>query len=250
MWATSDGPRIEDFGITENDLERAPRPFLAQHRLQVLAGAYAIAAGLLFVALFSVSDSMPAAAFFTVIALAAGSVLLLPGLVFALCAGERAEERWLCRRVPVLKACLAYQRAVADHRHTAFNRRNVGPRPEEWFALGQAAFVELTRSELDRRGGVRVAAADRESTGFDFVVEQGRKRLLLRCEAGLTPVGAAVGRELAAAVSDVGADAAVIVTLSEPTAVLEDYIDDRPIVIVSPWAMDEALLSTERGGPN
>ena len=250
MWATSDGPRIEDFGITEDDLERVPRPFLAQHRLQMLTGAYAIAAGLLFVTLFSVSDSMPAAAFFTVIGLAAGSVLLLPLMVCALCAGERAEERWLCRRVPILKACLAYQRALADHRHQASSRHTAGPRPEEWFVLGQAAFVELMGSELDRRGGFRVVAADRDLTGFDFVVEQGRKRLLLRCEAGSTPVGAAVGRELAAAVSDVGADAALIVTVSEPTAVLEDYIDDRPIAIVSPWAMDDALSLAERGSPS
>jgi hypothetical protein len=246
MWATSEGPRVEDFGITEDDLEHAPRPFLAHHRLQVLAGAYVIAAGLLFSTIFAASDSMPAAAFFTVIALAAGSVLLLPVLVFALCAGEQAEERWLCRRVPILTACLAYQRALADHRRNISGCRIPSTPPAEWFGVGQTAFVELVGSELDRRGGVRVSAADREATGFDFIVEHGRNCVLLRCEAGLTSIGAAVGRELAAAVNDFGADEAVIVTVSEPTAVLDDYIADRPITLAAPWELDKVLSEYEQ----
>lgn len=246
MWATADGPQIEDFGISEDDLERVPTPFLAHHRLHVLGGAYAIAAGLLFLAIFGATDSVRAAAFFTVIALAAGSVMLLPILVFALCAGEQAEERWLCRRVPILKACLAYQRALADHRRNTSGCRISSIRPAEWVGVGQNAFVELIGSELARRGGFRVIVADQEATGVDFIVEQGRKRVVVRCEAGLTSVGAAVGRELAAAVKDVGADAALIVTVSEPTAVFEDYIVDRPITLVAPRELDTVLSDFEQ----
>lgn len=246
MWATSLGPRIEDFGITEEDLECAPRPFLSNHRLQLMAGAYGLAAALVFCAILATSDSMPAAAFFTVIALAAGSVLLLPVLVFALCAGEQAEERWLCRRFPIFKACLAYQRALVEHRRNEPGRRSPAAPPVEWFGVDQAAFVELTRSELDRQSEAPVSAADREATGLDFFVDQGRRRLLVRCEAGLTSVGAAVGRELAAAVNDFDADEAVIVTVSQPTSVLEDYIVDRPITLAAPWELDTVLSDFSR----
>ena len=241
MWATSDGPRIEDFGINENDLERAPRLFLSNHRPGVLVGAYFVAAVVVFTAVFHSSESIPAAVFFSVITLAAGSVLLLPVLILVLCAGEWAEERWFCQRVPILRACLAYQRAVAADRQSTDKRVFPLTAPEGWSSVSHSVFLEMLSSNLDGLLEASVSRADREETGFDFLVEQAEQRLLLRCESGVKPVSAAVGRELVAAVDDFRGDAAVIITVAERTPALESYISDRSITIAPPWALDAVV---------
>ena len=241
MWATSDGPRIEDFGINEGDLDRAPKLFLSNHRPGVLVGAYIIAAVVVFAAIFHSSGSMPAAVFFSAVTLAAGSVLLLPVLMLVLCAGEWAEERWFCRRVPILRACLAYQRAVAEHRRSTDNRVFPITTPEGWSSVSHSAFLEMLNSDLDGLFEASVSRVGREETGFDFVVERAERRLLLRCESGVKPVAAGVGRELVAAVDDFHGDTAVIITVAEPTPALESYIADRPITIAPPWALDAAV---------
>ena len=241
MWATSDGPRIEDFGINENDLERAPRLFLSNHRPGLLVGAYFVAAVVVFTAVFHSSDSIPAAVFFSVVTLAAGSVLLLPVLMLVLCAGEWAEERWFCRRVPILRACLAYQRAVAEHRRFTDNRVSPFTTPKGWSSVSHSAFLEMLSSNLERLLEASVSRVDREETGFDFIVERVGRRLLLRCESGVKPVSAAVGRELVTAVDDFRGDAAVIITVAEPTPALESYVADRSITIAPPRALDAVV---------
>ena len=238
MWATSDGPKIEDFGITEDELARAPKLFLSSHRIGFLFAAYLIAAVVIFVLIIETSHSIPAAAFFTIITLSAGSVLLLPALILLVCAGEQAEERWLCRRVPMLRACLAYQRALAEHRR--FDEKDTARiiDPEDWRALSEPTFLRQLRSELDRRFQHTISETDREQTGFDFLLDLAGKRFILRCEAGSTPVAASVARELAAALDDVQADTAVIVTTARPNTALEDYVAGRRIRIVAPWELD------------
>jgi len=238
MWATSDGPKIEDFGISEDDLARAPRLFLSSHRIGVLFAAYFIAAVLVFVLIIETSHSMPAAAFFTIITLAAGSVILLPALFLLVCVGEKAEERWLCRRVPMLQACLAYEKAVAEHRRLADSRVARPLEPEDWPALSESAFHRQLRLELDRRFQSSVSETDREHTGFDFIIDLSRQRFIVRCEAGSTPVAASVARELVAALEDSGADSAVIVSSAKPTDALKEYIADRPITLAAPWQLD------------
>jgi hypothetical protein len=241
MRVTSDGPRIEEFGINEDDLDRAPKLFFPNHRPGVFVGAYFIAAVVVFTAVFHSCDSIPAAVFFSVMTLAAGSVLLLPVLMLVLCAGEWAEERWFCRRVPLLRACLAYQRAVVEHRRSTDKRVSPFTAPEDWFSVSHSAFLEMLSPYLNELFEASVSRADREETGFDFVVVRAGQRLLLRCESGAKPVTAAVGRELVAAVDDFRGDAAVIITVAEPTPALESYIADRPITIAPPWALDAVV---------
>jgi hypothetical protein len=238
VWATSDGPGIEDFGISEADMARVPRLFVPNHRFGILIAVYGAAAAAVFSLFFQMGHSLTAAAFFTAIVLAAGSVLLLPALVLLLCAGEQAEERWLCRRFPKLQACLAYQRAVAEHRRSAWTGRSDHIAGVDFSQLSHPAFVELLRAQLDRQYGNTVIKVDREDTGYDFLLRQGALRVLLRCESGTEPLPAALGRELAAAVSDSRADAAVILTIAEPTPALQSYIAGRPITITSPLELE------------
>jgi hypothetical protein len=241
MWATSDGPRVEDFGITEDDLARAPRFFFASHRIGLLCGIYFMAALAIFALMLQTGDSWSAAAFFTVITLAAGSVLLLPVVIMVVCAGERVEEQWLCRRVPILRACLAYRTAVEEHRRRTTKPQARPSTPEDWSAVSHMIFVESLRADLGRFVHATVFEVDRESTGFDFFVDKEGRRLLFRCESGTTPVAPAVGRELAASLRDHEADEAVIVTAVEPTQHLQTYIADRPITVVSPWEIEAEL---------
>jgi hypothetical protein len=238
MWATTDGPRIEDFGITEDDLARAPRLFISSHRLGFLFAAYFIAAVVIFVLIIEASHSIPAAAFFTIVILSAVSVLLLPALILLVCAGEQVEEKWLCRRAPMLRACLAYQRALAEHRQRDEKDAPLTIDPEDWSTLSEPTFVRQLRSELDRQFQHTISETDREQTGFDFLLDLAGKRVILRCEAGSTPVAASVARELAAALDDFHADTAVIVTIATPTPALEEYVAGRRIKIAAPWELD------------
>jgi hypothetical protein len=245
VWATSDGPRIEDFGISERDLAQVPKFVVASHRTALLVGVYLIAASGLFWVMFSVGGSWPAAAFFTVIVLAAVSVLLLPAAFLAVCVGERAEERWLCRRFPALRACLAYRKAVADHRRRSLRSAPSHVAPEVWRDISLPACLVLLGDTLNTRGCGDVTEIDRETAGFDFLVVSDGRRLLLRCESGSNPVSAAVGRELSAALVDFDADAAWIVAAARPTSAFEDYVVDRPIRVLGFGEIAEAILNLE-----
>ncbi|MDX2437351.1 MAG: hypothetical protein QNL88_09900 [Acidobacteriota bacterium] len=246
MWATSDGPRIEDFGITEEDLARAPGLFVADHRFAILGLAYLIAAAALFTAILRVGNSWAAALFFTVVAIAAGSILLLPLVVAALCAGEQAEERWLCRRVPALRACLAYRKAVADHtRHTASELTRHSPAPEEWAVLSPGVFRAEVASLLEQSVAAAVFRCDREATGIDFRVDWTDRCVILRCEAGLQPISAGVGRELTAALTEFEADSAVILSVSGPDPGLARYITKRSIMVLPPWELTASTVMSK-----
>lgn len=250
MWATSDGPKIEDFGISERDLAQVPQFIVANHRKGLILGVYLVAAFGLFWLLMSVGGSWPAAVFFTVIVLAAVSVLLLPAAFLAVCAGEQAEERWLCRRFPALRACLAYQKAVADHRRRSLLSSPPSAASEDWLAISLPASLMITGNMLNRMSCGRVTEVNRETAGFDFLFESDSRRLLLRCEPGANPVSAAVGRELTGALVDFNADAAWIVAAAEPTSAFEDYIANRPITVLGPGELAETILNSEFPIPN
>jgi len=242
----SDGPRIEDFGITEDDLAQTPRLFVANHRFGILGLTYLAAAAALFTVLLRVGDSWTAAVFFTVVALAAGSILLLPLVAAVLCAGERAEERWLCRRIPVLRACLAYRKAVADHGlRTAPDVAMRPSTPEDWAALSEAVFRTEVALLLEQSGSAPVFRCEREATGIDYRIESNDRSVILRCEAGVQPVPAGVGRELTAALIESEADCAVILSVAGPDPGLADYMTDRSIVVLPPWELATSTVMSK-----
>jgi len=242
VWATSDGPRVEDFGITEDDLVQAPRLFVAGHRMWIFLLTYTLVAAALFFAILKTGSSWPAAVFFTVILLAAGSVLLLPILVAALCVGERAEERWLCKRVPVLRACLAYRSAVAEHRRRSEPPSKAHPStPQDWTVLSPALFRAESGSLLEKSAYGSVTAFDRDATGIDFEVRATTGPVLIRCEPGVQPVTAGVGREVVATMADRRAARALIVTSAGASPALASYIAGRPISVVAPSKLHEII---------
>jgi hypothetical protein len=211
-----------------------PCSFVANHRLKLLLGSYLVAAGVVFVAILQVGDSWPAAVFFTLIVVAAGSILLLPVLMLGLCATEAAEEHWLCRSFPKLRACLAYQKAMAEHERRIIARTPPPVGEDEWLALSELRFLEEVASLLERRHPSAVSRMQRESSGLDFVIEDGVSEVLVRCESGSIPIAASVGREMAAALSDRGAGRAVIISGARAAPLLEDYIADRAIEVIAP----------------
>lgn len=231
-------PRLEDFGITEEDLARAPCLLLAEHRPTVLAAAYLVAAAAVFAAILHTGRSFPVATLFTVITMAAGSILLLPLLVAAQCASERAEEHWLCGRFPKLRACLTYRRAVAEHARQRLAAAAAEPETEWWAGAPQPAFVAAVGARLARHPDLRVSALDRERTGADLALESSNGSVLVRCEPGPSPIGAGVGRELVAAMTEYGAARAVIVSAADPAPALAEAIVGRAITVVPPWQLE------------
>lgn len=240
-------PRVEDFGITEDDLARAPCLLLAEHRPAVLAAAYLGAAAVVFAVILASGGSVAAATLFTLITLAAASVLLLPFLVLAQCLSERAEERWLCRRFPKLRACLAYRRAVAEQAQRPDGGVADPPAvPHGWWrGAPPAAFTAAVARSLETLPGARVATLDRERTGADFELAASSGLLLVRCEPGARPLAAGVARELVAAIAERRADRALIVTAAGATPALEELSTGRPIAVVAPWQLDRGIRNEE-----
>lgn len=251
MWATSDGPKIEDFGITEDDLADAPGLFVASHRMGLVVLAYLVTAITLFLLMLQLGSSFSAAMYFTVIALAAGSVILVPLVMVALCAGEQAEERWLCRRVPAMRACVAYRRALAEHGRRTRSAPILRPStPEDWAALSLRTYVAEVHSILEQSVAAPVFRCEREATGFDFRIDRKDRSEIFRCEAGSQPVAAGVGRELTAALIESEAAAAVILSVPGADRGLARYIADRSITVVPPWeaATANAMADSAESG--
>jgi hypothetical protein len=242
-------PRLEDFGITEGDLARVPCAFLSEHRLGALTAAYLVAAVAVFVTILRASGSYSASVFFTIVSLAAGSVLLLPALIFLLCVSERAEERWLCSRFPKLNACLAYRRALAEHGRAVRALTASNATTPQWSVLSRPAMVEAVQARLGELLQVPAVELDVERDGADLAVNPSGGRMLVRCEPGPGPVGAGIGREVVAAVMDHGATGALIVSSGTPTPALEHYLEERPIRLVAPWQLEGAFDSIEFRAP-
>jgi hypothetical protein len=241
-------PRLEDFGITEEDLARAPCLLLAEHRPMVLLAAYLAAASAVFAVILHTGGSIRVAALFTAITLAAGSVLLVPLLFLAQCASERAEERWLCGRFPKLRACLAYRRAVAEQLRRPDRAAVPSGVPRGWWRdAPPEAFAAAVGRQLEAEPGARVTRLDRERTGADFELVAASGGVLVRCEPGARPVSAGVARELVAAIADRRAERAVIVTAAGAAQAFEELSVGRPITVVAPWQMGSAIRSGERG---
>jgi hypothetical protein len=237
-----DEPRPEDFGITADDLERAPCVWLAGHRPHVITIVYAASAMLVFAVIVVASGSLSAAGFFTVVLLAAGSVLLLPVVVLALCISEQAEERWLCARFPKLRACRAYRRAVANHvEQLKLAAARAASPDRRWSVLSLPALVEAVTIALERVVDGTLQARDRAATGVDLSIVGSGRHVLVRCQPGPEPVEAPIAREVSAALGDLGGDSAVIVSAGGTTPSLDQYIEARPIVVVRPWELEDGL---------
>jgi len=77
------------------------------------------------------------------------------------------------------------------------------------------------------------------------VIDDGVHEILVRCESGSIPIGAAVGREMAAALADRGAKSAIIIAAAKAAPILEDYIENRAIAVVARWNLDFHLRNDE-----
>jgi hypothetical protein len=232
---TVDKPRPEDYGVTADQVERAPELRITRFRPVIFAVLYVAVIAILFLVIFAASNSLPAAVTFSVILGAAGSIVLIPFLVCLLCASEKAETQWLCRKFPALKACLAYREALVD-----FKRRTEKPtgdvRDHDWWVKLPAPMLRSqVERALERRGLDVTPAADREAQGWDLAFLDDGGRVLVRCEEGVSPTGVGVGRELTACLNETGARRAILVTPLLPSMALESYLVDRPINVVQPW---------------
>jgi len=240
---TIDAPRPEDFGLTVDDVESAPELVVSRFRPQLFVGLYAAVLAVVFVLIFVFSGSIGVALVFSLIGTAAVSVVLIPMLVCVLCASERAETRILCRRFPQLTACLAYRDAMTEFTRLS-RRRSSEPHDRAWWGrLAGPTFRSLARREFETRGLELTPVDDHRAKGFDFTFSEGGDDVLVRCEAGAEPVDIGVGRELTACLDETGAARAILVTSSEMTTRLEDYLAGRAIRVVDP-----AMISGEPTG--
>jgi hypothetical protein len=188
----------------------------------------------LYLLLFDAGSSVSAAALFAVILVGAWAIVLVPVFICLLCASEQLERRWLCRRYPLLEACLGYREALEEYGRRRHRRRLDRADLGWWTSLSSAVY----RFEIERRlAGADVdlvTTADRETAGYDFEVAGSEGRLLIRCEPGGSPVGIGVGRELVSCLAETGADRAMVVTAAGASPGLADYLSGRSLVVVDP----------------
>jgi len=231
---TIDQPRPEDFGVTAVEVERAPELVVTRFRPLIFLVLYVAVFVVVFAFIFSFSDSIPAALTFGLIGVAAISIVLVPILLCALCASEKVETRWLCRRFPAIEGCIAYRTALAEF--IRLTRRSPDrPRDHEWWLnLSSSTFRGRVQRALENRDLDLAPVADREAEGYDYTFRDEGAQVLVRCEAGATPVDVGVGRELTACLDETGAGRAIVVTPSGVSKRLASYLMDRPIDVVDP----------------
>jgi hypothetical protein len=229
-----DKPRPDNFGVTAEQVEQAPELFVTRHRLAIFVAIYIAVFALAFAIVLTTTQSVSAALVFGLILVAAGSIVLIPLVVCCLCASEKAETRWLCRRFPTMKACLAYREALAE-----FTRKTRGPsdRPRDhdwWIGLSASTFRGQVQAALERRGFELTPVVDRQADGYDYAFVNDGDTVLVRCEEGTTLLDIGVGRELTACLLETGAARAVLVAPAEVSRRLSGYLVDHPIDVVEP----------------
>ncbi|HSN53196.1 MAG TPA: hypothetical protein VLT32_00920 [Candidatus Sulfomarinibacteraceae bacterium] len=239
--STDREPRPEDFGLSGADVARAPEPVTTRCRPLIVVGLWVLILAAAFVIILVATGSAAAALVFSVVTVGAASIVLVPLLVCVVCASERAETRWLCRRVPVYEACLAYRAALDAFRRGKLRQEAAEADHGRWLELGPAALRAEVARQLEAAGAVVEPVPDRELAGYDLAVEAGGgETVLVRCEPAARPVAIGVGRELAACLAETGADRAVVVTVAPPSPQLAAYLAGRPLAVVAPWALSEA----------
>lgn len=232
-----DKPRPENFGVTAEQVERAPELFVTRHRPAIFVVVYLAVFAVVFTVVLATSESVTAALVFGLILVAAGSIVLIPLAVCCLCASETVETRWVCRRFPAMKACLAYREALAEF--TRKTRRSPDrPRERDWWVgLSASTFRGQVQAALEQRGLELTPVADRQADGYDCSFADDRGTVLVRCEGGTTPLDIGVGRELTACLLETGAARAVLVTPAGVSRRLTRYLVDHPIDVVEPEAI-------------
>jgi hypothetical protein len=231
---TIETPRPEDFGLTADDVARAPELVVTRFRPQLFIGLYATVVAVVFGLIFWSSGSIGAAVAFSVIGTAAISVVLIPVLVCVLCASEKAETKMLCRRFPQLTACLAYRDAMTEFKQLT-RRSSEEPHDRAWWCRlsGPTLRAQIQRA-LETRALELSTVADGRTAGFDFVFTDRGGEVLVRCEAGPDPADIGIGRELTACLVETGAARAILVTPAGVSTRLGDYLAGRPINVVDP----------------
>jgi hypothetical protein len=231
---TIDPPRPEDFGVDAGEIDTAPEPFITRFRYSIFVILYATILVVAFLVLYRISGSIPASMTFAVIGVGALSIVLVPILMCVVCACEKAEIKWMCRRFPALERCLDYREALAD-----FMRRGArSPEPPHdrswWSGLSPTSFRAQVGRDLESRGLDLEPVADRGAAGFDYTLRDGDETVLVRCEAGPEQVEVGVARELVACIGETDADRAIVVTPGGASTTLGSYLVDHPITVVDP----------------
>lgn len=222
-------PRPEDFGLTEEMVESAPRSLFGSRRGLWIAALWGAAAAMMLAILWRFSGSLAASVALTIVAVAAASVLLVPGITVLVCALEFCERCLLCRRHQHYPALDRYRKAIEDYevscrRHAAARARaGVG----FWINLAPSALVDEVARLFEARGvHVERLPTDR-AAGFDLVLQENGQRTAVRCEAGRGVTGRSLGHEMAGARSDLGVERMILVSPSGAPDELAVYLAEH-----------------------
>ncbi len=242
-------PERQDFGLSEDAVARLPTPFVASHSSRILAVGFGLTVAVSVACGVALSGSMVAAVVFGVLLVCAGSIVLLPVAVAAVCAAEAVEHRWLCRRIETYRRWRAYQAALATHEE-AVRRHRVREldKRRRWCSLPGEALREAVVDLLQRQGWRVERVAPEPDTGVDLRMERDGRSAVVRCVPGGLPCGPALVRELVTCRDDFGTDGALLVAPGGGSRQLERYAQDmqrRAVVVID---ADSLVAADERAG--
>jgi hypothetical protein len=219
-------PRPEDFGLTEELVRSAPQSMFGSRRGLWILGLWGVAAVVVLAILFAFSGSLVASVALAIVAVAAASVLLVPGITMLVCALEFCERCLLCRRHEHYPALDRYRKAIEHYETTC--RRQAAARARAgvrfWTGLTEPELVEEVARLYEARGvDVKRLPPDR-AAGFDLVLQEDEQRTAVRCEAGRAATGRALGHEMAGARADLGVERMILVSPPGASVDLAEYL--------------------------
>ncbi|MCG6947870.1 MAG: hypothetical protein LJE93_03015 [Acidobacteria bacterium] len=239
---TADGstPRPEEFGLTAEFLENEPELIVEQRRGALCAVAVTVLLAVVVAFTAWKTGSLAATLFLAPVLVAAWLVLLLPLVIGCVSLAGRFEKLWRSSCDSTFRDWLRYRQALAESEAGRDVQRSF-ERQMRWL---HADRDQLRTGVLELLGNPRsIEILDRHATGADLLIDDGRRRTVVRCETGSTPAEVGLGRELAMARFDLNADDAILVAPAGAGPLLHRYIEKHPIRV-----LDAKTLETlERG---
>lgn len=225
-------PTLKDFGLTPEDLQTLPE---LGRRPRVIALGLFIIGTLYFMEGHWFEGKSTASALISTIfrLIQSGFFALFPAL-FAVLILEWMESKIQRARHPKLILHQRYKQALIrwKHQRQQYDLWLIRQSKAHWRSLNGIDF-EKEVGRLYQRLGFQVSMTPTTGDGgVDLLLRKDGRLTVVQCKAHQKKVPIGVARELAAAMRDFKADAAIIACLEGVTKPVRDYIQDKPIHIV------------------
>lgn len=239
-----DMPNIEDYGITQVEIDKVNRRkhILATLKEKISLIAYPIA---LFTTITIGLKYSPNISQLLQVAVGIISVILLTMLIIKLSdvliksIAKLYINPDLSDKVDsylnTLEQYEKYQKKLKSEQYRA--------KREYWLKLNGNSFEQEIAGLYKKLGFDVTCHGGSGDGGVDIFLVKGRKHIIVQCKAHKKPVGPHIVRDLHGALLNSGAHEAILVSVSGFTIGVETYVKDKPIELVD---LDKILIMQDK----